>query len=486
MQLIVDPPFDQWAVVDDSRPSTRGPDENLAALWELMANHACRLGTGRPRHAQSFLATGHQPWLWHPGIFAKDLAVCDLAPRIGAGPFHAVVDQDVRAALGLELPVVRDGRLGVEAVVLGPYDATVPTGCQGPVPAHTIRQTLVEVQRRLGKTLAANVKPIMDAFSDPPDCRTLAQQITVALGRLREPWIQEPLPVIFATELTTLPGFRTLVEQMLGDAPACVENYNRSVATEPAAGVAPLGIRPNRVELPLWALSWGQPRRRVFADLAGRTPVLVLEDSQPIDVPDALAGGGDAPQGGRFTLAPRALLLTAVLRRWCCDRFVHGRGGARYDRVTQRWWGAWLGQQLAPVAVVSADLRMDFAVPVADDGAVAHAAWWSHHVAHNVDRAVPPSAVDRQQVQRKRFLIDHMDDDRDPQRRAAAFAQIHAINDALGRAHRGVLERAGQNLEETKLGRANQRVALKRDWCFALYDRAKLQAMARSLGATPK
>ena len=46
-------------------------------------------------------------------------------------------------------------------------------------------------------------------------------------------------------------------------------------------------------------------------------------------------------------LAPRAFLMTAIARLACCDLFIHGTGGERYERVTEAWVARWLGLPLA-------------------------------------------------------------------------------------------------------------------------------------------
>lgn len=462
MQLLVEPPFDQWHLSD------RGTADRTPIV-QTVNEHARRLGTGRLDDQPPIIATGHQPWLWHPGILAKDLAMAAGARRFNAGTLHVVVDQDDCEALRVELPVQRNDLLSIEKLDLANYDRAIPVGCQPPVDADEVLRNLQAVRQRLGGTLAADVRRIAEAFSDPPACRTLAEQLTVVLMRLRRPHLP-PLPVLFATDLPRLAGYQSKVDAMLLDPTRCVECYNRAVRAHPDAAVAPLRVQPHRVELPLWKLGWRQPRRRVYADLSNRGATLAVEGMP--------TGGAGDPGFDRATLAPRALLLSAYIRSTGCDLFIHGRRGKLYDRATEQWWQEWRGQTLAPKAIVSADLTMKFAVPLADQHAVDRAVWWAHHLPHNLDRAL---GLDTEAARRKHQLLSTLTVERDRRRKAWAFEQVHRINRELAAAHHRALAEADARIALARTGAANQAIAQKRDWCFALYSQEEIRSLADSI-----
>ncbi len=483
MHLFVQPPLDQWQF------RSFGDGENdlnptRTTLAECLAINAQRLGTGQPVAGHTTIATGHQASLWHPGILAKGFAMSAAAGRMAAGMFHVVVDQDVHPALRLELPVIGSQRLSVQVIELGPYDNAVPTGFQPPVEPGLIRRNLIEAARRLGDALPIDVQPVVEAFGDPPEGQTLAQQVTVALERLRAPLAGGPSPVLFVSQMIRWPIYGQLLKTILGDARRCVTSYNQAVGAYPDAGVARLQVEPDRVELPLWAVAWSQPRLRVFADLAGPRPMFTLDNGEPMTLGHGKTDQPD-PKTGRYQLAPRALLMTAFLRRWCCNLFIHGTGGGRYDRVTARWWGDWRGEDLAPITIVSADLPMRFSVPISDATQLQKAVWWARHVRYNVDRVMPAELLDAKDVARKHCLLDHMDDDRDRSRRAAAFAELHQINRRLADAAGRLLTDAQAQLDHTKTGLANHAAAMKRDWFFGLYEPDQLRALATAFGDWP-
>jgi hypothetical protein len=212
----------------------------------------------------------------------------------------------------------------------------------------------------------------------------------------------------------------------------------------------------------------------VYADLTAPGASLTTGDGRRID---------PGVPGPDEHLAPRALLLTALMRGAFCDLFIHGLGGAGYDRITERWWRLWTGSELAPKTTVSADIFLPLDVPISTTQQWSQAQWWAHHLPHNIDRvATDLGARERSWVSRKRDLLAHMGDDRDRPRRAGAFAGLHEVNGLLARARPQLLDAARRDLDRTRAGLANRAVAAKRDWCFALYRPAQLAELGDAIG----
>lgn len=450
------------------------------------------------------VVTGHQPWLWHPGILAKVLAA-DAAMPPGLPLRYVVVDQDVQDALRLALPVQEGDNLRVHRLRLGAGRVDVPTGCQpavevslGDMPAgvtmdvSAIRAALAAAPLPTGEggsrsetgegersatsgqaaagSGAQGARPLPSPLPGGEGVRhqTLAQQITGVLHALLQPYLSRPIEAFYATEFEQQPWFADELQRILGGAAELARTYNAAVAEHPEAGMTRLTLEPDRIEVPLWALQWMGPRRRVYVDIADSTPIFVDESGEPID-----------PSDDAVTLAPRALLMTAWIRRDAdTGLFVHGTGGGVYDRITDRWWSDWRGETLAPMAVATADLYLDFDAPVSDRDELTRAVWHAHHLPHNIDREL---RLDDTPAREKRELLARMDDDRDKARRRAAFEVIHRINDDLAAAHPDAVAAARHRLDRAHAGLANRAIAAKRDWCFALYPERKLQALRHAI-----
>lgn len=463
MQITVEPPIASWCF-------TLRDDAARSAAQRSVNQTAERLHTPQLISTSPLIATGHQAWLWHPGILAKHIAAKIAAEKENGQPLNLIVDTDAHEGLRVELPIIDDQRLSVEIVDLADSDRAIPTCCQPPVDSFTVLARLREIDARLAGRMIVDLAPLVEAWTDLPSCHTLAEQITVALDRLTRPHIGDQ-PKLFASELIHFKEIRSTVTALRDDPLAAARSYNEATSCVPNSQVIPLTLTARRVELPLWWMQWRKPRQRVYADLSNGQSRLVLDSGQPVDI---------EPSSKRGRLALRALLLTAMMRSHLCDCFIHGTGGAVYDRVMEAWWESWRGETLAPKVVVTADVKLNFDVPVADRKEIDQAAWWAHHLPHNIDRVLK---LDGPQVESKRQLLANMNDDHDRIRRSAAFAKIHQINNSLAKEHRDVIDKSLRRLSEAKIGQANQRIAYRRDWCFALHPPSQIRDLIQAIKA---
>lgn len=441
-----------------------------------LTNHNAQWAGSAHLTAQGPLwVTGHQAWLWHAGILAKDIAAAVAARDHGGQVLHLVVDHDVHEALSLPIPVAEGDALTIQTHQLARTRTALPAACQSAADLSQALATLKRLTADDGLHTPARFDALQAAMRDLPAFDTLGQQMAAITVRLMQP-VLGSVAIALTSQLCALPGFKQIIREMLHDARACAAAYNQAVQAHPQAGIGPLAVSDLLVELPLWLLTWEGGRQPVYADLADSTPLLVTADGQPVKVGEAY----DQPR-----LAPRAMLLTAAMRQLYASVFIHGTGGGVYDRVTEAWWQAWRPDEtLAPMAVVTADLRFDFDAPIATLDNVRQAQWWMHHLPHNLDRHADLPEEARALAKRKAACLARMDDDRDPARRQKLFQEIHGINDQLAALMPQPLDAAQMNLDNARIGVDNQAIARKRDWCFALHPPEQLSQLAQALGLT--
>lgn len=235
----------------------------------------------------------------------------------------------------------------------------------------------------------------------------------------------------------------------------CVRAYNEAVASVPHARLAPLHLdHPRGIELPLWSLPGsGGSRARVYA--------ATLDAADP------------------GALAPRAILMTGLLRLAGCDLFIHGTGGRAYEAVTERWFRDWLGVTLAPMAVATADLRLPLEAPCVTDADVARARWEAHRALHD-----PGILGDESAAGAKRAMIESIRAARAAGRDPLPFyREMHAELRTYREAHAaalGGLARRADRLEDDRLEAA---IAADRTWPFPFHADAALCALADAIGA---
>ncbi|MBK7406178.1 MAG: hypothetical protein IPJ41_16630 [Phycisphaerales bacterium] len=404
---------------------------------------ALRLPTDR-----AIVMAGHQPGFWHMGILAKWMALETLAAQTGAAQAWVVVDQSPGAGADFDYPASTDGVLRRATLRLGSAEAppAAQPAAQPTPPTDAAGAGVAGALTRLCGLLAGHA-------DEPSLARQLHAACCEALG---------PGPVeLFASELGQTAAFGSLVRAMRDDPIACVRLYNEAAAAHPASGIRALAAGSGAVELPLW-------EKTATPDRPG--PWRTVMSDRLADLPDG-------------QLAPRALPMTGLLRRWACDLFIHGSGGGAtgqdsgYDRVTEAWFGRWLGvdaSDLAPSVVATATMRLAFEgfdPPTTDEIAQARAE--AHRAEHD-----PSLLGDADLGERKRSLAQRMASlPRGSDERAEVFRQMQALRAGSAQEHAESL-RALRELAEALSARAGEaEVAADRTWSFLLHGPDAIQRL---------
>lgn len=439
VSIRIEPEAPRWAELVRSWWSPRDAER-------VEARRECGLPTDRP-----IILTGHQAEFWHPGILAKFMAAQAAGESLGGATAWLIADQDDNAGSVVSLPTRgADGTLRRTHVDLNddPVEG-VPTGARPAIDdaSHGVDDAALP-------SVIAGFSAIRNAMRHASDAPTLAHQIARALGDLSEPWLA-PAPSLFATEFHRSGAFSRLVGRMRSDARACVEAYNRAAGESLEAGIAPLELSRESVELPLWRVRPGTARRRVFAH----------------DI-DEIPGA---------ELAPRALLMTAFVRSVLCDLFIHGTGGAAYDRVTERWIELWLGRSLAPATMVTGDVLLPLQETGATDEQLAQARWRAHHARHDPAMLGEPSRAEQ-----KMALVAQID--RAPrlsEERAEAFGAMQALLASYRTDRREGLESLDDEVRRVERAVGARAIALDRTWAFPLHEQRAIDdlhhAVARAI-----
>lgn len=463
-EVIVQPGVEVWA----ARGAWRS--------WWTLTDEArrCREQLGLPID-RPVIASGHQAAFWHAGILAKHLAMSCFAERRGWAPAWVVVDQDPEDFAEVRVPAYDQGGDSLTAVHVPVAPERVAQALRAGVPPCMIEpfdppviRTHAWATQRVGQGLEAIVGALATAKAD---ARSAAEQVAHAVSAL----IGNPSRTVnvMATALASTDLFAALVDRMRNDPAGCVNAYNAAVSALPQAKLSLLATDPGRqrYELPLWAIDAATGlRRRVWSDMLG-------------DV-----------RG--FRLAPRALMLTAVLRLGACDVFVHGLGGGAsavgetseepgrtaahstgalggYDRATEVWVRSWLGRELCRSVVVSATLRLPLVRgDIVSEDQVARARWLAHASLHN-----PGLVGDGPAQARKLELVGAIATARD---RSAKRSQFRALHAELERARAVVgaeANRLSVHAEDLAHRWASQAVAMDRTWAFALHSAQGLETL---------
>lgn len=433
----LDPPIGEWKSIAVGR-------------WRSLseAGRAARSALGLPTD-RPVIMSGHQASFWHCGIAAKVFAGASVAGACGGIAAWVVVDQDESSHHVIRAPV-RDGK-----GLLRVQDLRVCDEPAGGVPPASLPSFEARALRPTGAAFAlpsvswgaaSITESLLSRRSEP----TAARQVAGATFDLLESHATRPA-LLFASELADVASFATLVEQMAGEAPRAIGAYNEAVAAHPAAGITPLlaDASRRRWELPLWRLQPGRPRQRVFSD--------------------------EIASDGLLGLAPRALMLTAFLRLGACDLFIHGKGGAIYDRATEEWIARWLGANLAPTVMASADVLLPFVEAGVTERDAARAVWRAHHARHDPSLGGRPELASR-----KRSLVEAIRGTRESGGDALpGYRDLQQLLETYRDQERGRLRDLRDEAERLVAVAASGSIARDRTWAFP-FQRAEALAALRA------
>lgn len=318
-----------------------------------------RLLSSSPNASAAWIVTGHQPALFHPGVWVKNFAVSALARREQGVSLNLIVDNDIASPPVLVLPTQRGDGARVQSL---PWDSQA-WGC----PWEEARLH----DRTLFASFGERAQSALQALGLETGINDFWQGVVRAEESLGNPawafaagrvnWERQlgchnlELPL---SALCELPVFRRFVGSVLVDLPRMHQVYNTVVAEYRREHgirgknhpVPDLKREGEWLEAPFWIWRQGeQVRSRLMVRDEGHEIVLsdgrgelirCLREGRTTEGVSA-ALGRIAEMG--YRVRTRALTTTLFARLYLADLFVHGLGGARYDemadQIIERFWG---------------------------------------------------------------------------------------------------------------------------------------------------
>lgn len=366
-QILVDP---AWDAVDALLADNRAQAECAAydvqglSLRQLRAEARGHLLQEARRYTRAYrdvalpagdggplLLAGHQPQLFHPGVWFKNFALSGLARRLGGQAVNLLIDNDILRQPAIRVPT----RVGDETQVISlPLDRvveTIPFEQRDVVDAELFGSFADRVLDASRDVLAAPL--VQDYWQRVLAARqrsaNLGRCLAEARHRLEGDWGQHTWEVPLSAVCQSA-AFARFACHLLAELPrfqqvhnTALHEYRRVNRVRSRAHPVP-DLEQDGVwhEAPFWLWSDAAPsRKRAFVRRAGQG--LELTDRAGLSVSLPLAADGDArgavdvlvALGQRgVKLRPRALVTTMYARLVLSDLFLHGIGGAKYDQLT--------------------------------------------------------------------------------------------------------------------------------------------------------
>jgi hypothetical protein len=347
-----------------------------------------------PAQGKTIVLAGHQPELFHPGVWIKNFALNGLARSLGAIPLNLVVDNDTAKNSVLHLPAE-------DHIAAVPYDQR-----QSEVPFEE-RAVLDESLFRDMPQAAAKIMGGWNFAALLPDfwaevCRhgqrtpLLGERFAAARRVFERRWQcanwEVPLSLVCGTE-----GFAWFALHILDNLPAFHDIYNTVVdeyrrryhmrsRNHPVPNLAKEG---DWFETPFWAWRSGQKRRerlfvrRTAEELSLRAGTESWPSLRFGTRSDDLVAQWQALAGDGYKIRTRALTTTLFARLFLGDIFLHGLGGGKYDELTDEIMRQFYDIEPPSFLILTGTLLLPFSrMPVSkDDRCRLHALerdlWWN-------------------------------------------------------------------------------------------------------------
>jgi hypothetical protein len=330
---------------------------------------------GRP-----LVVGGHQPDLFHAGVWLKNAALDAYAREVGGTALNLVVDTDRCATATVAVPVGSPLEARLERV---------PLDSEGQEMAWEERGIIDrDCFAAFGNRAADLVEPLVPdailrrfwplAVARAQEGHRLGLVLAQARHQLEERFglTTLELPV---SELMRLPTVMVFTGWLLSRVRALHEAYNTALAAHRRARrvrgrgrpMPDLAVRRDAtgewLEVPWWLWSRDDPRRRRVFALVEEPGVLALSDLETLRIelpiapdtsPSKWVDALSRLEEHHLRLRPRALITTLIARVLIADVFVHGIGGAAYDHLTDDIVRRLTGCDPPRHAVVSGTLRL--------------------------------------------------------------------------------------------------------------------------------
>ena len=323
---------------------------------------------------------GHQPELFHAGVWFKNFLTSTLSERLSAVTINLLIDNATVNTPAIKVPSGTSANAVIETIA---FDQTT-----SPIPFEA-RSVL---DHDLFTSFAGRVKEATSAWLDDPLVEALwphvieGEQATgnlglaLARGRhlLEQQWGIHNLDVPLST-VCNGESFCWFLAGILSQLPRFWEIHNTSLAEYRQAyrlrskshPVPALEKDGDWFEAPFWIWSTADPQRLPLF-VRRQEGQIELTNQQQLTCRLSMSADEDgqslveqlvAQQKQGICIRPRALTTTMYARLVLSDLFVHGIGGGRYDQLTDVIVQRFFGFNPPDFLVATATLQLPIELP---------------------------------------------------------------------------------------------------------------------------
>ena len=360
--------------------------EDLQELRDLARSEALKAATAYTSQyrdvdpascGKAIVGSGHQPQLFHPGVWFKNFALHSVAKQLQATALNVIIDNDVCQTTSIKAPSGPATSPHLEVVAFDQSREGVPFETRQVVD----EEAFFSFPRRVGHALSGRVAdPLVEewwrgAREVGKWSSNLGQRVAALRHQLEGKWGLETLEVPLS-RLCQTESFCRFAAVLLGHPGRIQAVYNSALCDYRKANrvrsrshpVPALETNGPWVEAPFWVYSkQGGARRRLYVRIRGHEVHLGDLVGWEAIIPRRQLASWLRMQDVDEVIRPRALMTTCFLRLILSQMFLHGIGGAKYDQLTDqiinRLWGFQPPGYMTLTATLQLPLEKPNAVP---------------------------------------------------------------------------------------------------------------------------
>ncbi len=447
------------------------------------------------------IVTGHQPDFIHPGVWAKHVVSARLAKALRGMVVNLVVDSDVVKRRSLPVPVERDGRVTLKRL---PYTHAGKALSYEQIPKLSDEQidTFASLAREtIGRNYQQSQWPaFLSGIRQAKDANDWVDQAVAGRREIEAGYGISVLDTRVSAHWCT-----PFVVDMLLNARTFAASYNRALKTyrkeNKISGhsrpIPDLLVSDDRCEVALWAHTADAPRQRLFvttddnqvhlfADetLIANLPLTTLRSHQCSACKELAA---HLQQSG-WELRHRALTLTLWARLLLADLFIHGIGGAKYDRITDSIMRDYYNIEAPTMACVSATLHLPLPTHKANAAHLHRLYRDARDWQYNPHLALIDQPSTKELLATRQALITQSQQLRttspkDHRARRKVFDDLRQLNARLQQLQPERQAAIDTQITQTRQAILENEIAKGREYFFGLYDTAALRQLLAALPA---
>lgn len=442
------------------------------------------------------IVTGHQPELYHPGVWVKNFAAGSLAQKLVGRGVNVIVDNDTLKSTSIRVPAGTPAAPYFATVAFDQANSEIPFEERFIVDEEAFEHFADRVLEEMGQY---SHRPLIGTFwkevlSARKKSANIGQLFSVARRRIEHRWGLRNLEVPLSTLCSTR-SFCLFAADLIWNAERFAKIYNSALLEYRRKNkirsrnhpVPELEYDGQWLEVPFWAWSSDQPRRQhVFLWRNGGSLQLKtnasglgeLKATHVEELAEQLQAGLDG-----WKIRPRALMTTAYFRLLLADLFIHGVGGGKYDELTDGILQRYLGNRLPEYAVLSATLKLPQRGQLVDPEQVEKLQRVRRDLEWNPDRHLDEHVRELEPAQgwieRKYELMQETDGSR--HERVHRFLEFRQLNDNLRRLLGSRPQEIDQQLAKARTDLRTQQALASREFAFVLHDEEKLRELMQAV-----